>query len=152
MRLLAPPLLVGPLLQEPRRARDRRTDRRQRRRVEVQQQTGQTTPGRGRRRGTGPRARQRVGVCRRRRRAVADPVVHQQADFRVREEVARLDALSVGRHDDHGARVRVVVGVRGQEGVVHQRDVRGRRAVAVGGVGRRGDGRQVQEACVLQAL
>lgn len=85
MRLLAPPLLVGPLLEEPRRACDRRADRRQRRRVEVQQQAGQTTAGRSRRRGTGPRARQRVGVGRRRRRAVADPVVHQQADFRVRE-------------------------------------------------------------------
>lgn len=117
MGLLAPLLLVGALLEEPGCPGDRGADARQRRRVDVQQQAGQTAPrgGGGRRPGSRPRDR----VARRRRGPVRNPVVHQQADFGVREEVAGFDALCVCRHDDHGPVVRGGAGVGRQEGVVH---------------------------------
>ena len=85
MRLLAPPLLVGALLEEPRRAGDRRADGRQRRRVEVQQQARQTTPRGGRWGRARARPGQRVGIGVGRRRPVRYPVVHQQADLGVRQ-------------------------------------------------------------------
>ena len=49
-----------------------------------------------------------------------DPVVDQEGDLWIVHKVLGLHGLGIRGHDDH----RAVVVVGGQEGVIHQRDVR----------------------------
>ena len=72
-----------------------------------------------------------------------DPVVDEQRDTRIGEEVLGLEGARVGGHDDGGARVPVIR----EEGVVHQGDVRSRRSGMRGG-----DGGEMQEAGVFETL
>jgi len=52
---------------------------------------------------------------------MGNPVVDEERDSRIRNEVVGLLRFRVGGHDDDGRRCE---GCRGQVGVVHQRDMR----------------------------
>lgn len=114
MSLLAPSLLIGPRFQEPRGPRDGRRDTGQSAGVDVQEQTGQRRPG-----GCGGRGAVAAfdvgggadwG-------AVRDPVVDEEGDSGVGEEMVGFTGGRVGGHDDGWEGV---IGGRGEVGIGHE--------------------------------
>lgn len=116
MLLLAPDLFVAALLHHPSFAVDRRADTAQRAGIDIQEKTGETRP---RRFWWGRTFAREVGRSAS-RWPVGYPVVHEDGDVRVFDQVDGFLGGGVGGHDDAG---------RGgkwggwEEGVVHQGDV-----------------------------
>lgn len=119
MTLFAPRLLLRARLEETRLAGNRGRNTGQGTRVQVEQEACE--------RGAGSRGGRRalafsLGIGRPGRWTVGHPVVDQERDPRVREEVVGLAGRGVGGHDD--GRVGVV-GSRREVGVGHEGDVWG---------------------------
>lgn len=120
MPRLAPPLLLAAPLHHPRRPLDRRAYGRKSAGVDVQHQACERgARGLGRWRAFSPGEVGGEG-----RGPVRDPVMHEEGDVGVGEQVQRLPRGGVGGHYDAGVVTVRGEGRAGEVGVVHEGDVR----------------------------